>query len=72
MSSRQFIHKRGPLPNLSTFAFTATPKAKTLELFGVQRADSKFEPFHLYGMRQAIEEEQPDRAIAGGSQADLP
>ncbi|WP_423928918.1 RNA-binding domain-containing protein [Candidatus Palauibacter sp.] len=48
--------KRGPLPNLSTFAFTATPKAKTLELFGVQRADGRFEPFHLYSMRQAIEE----------------
>ena len=57
LNSRQFIHKRGPLPNLSTFAFTATTKAKTLELFGVQRADGKFEPFHLYGMRQAIEEE---------------
>ena len=50
------MEKRGPLPNLSTFAFTATPKAKTLELFGVERADGKFEPFHLYSMRQAIEE----------------
>ena len=50
------MEKRGPLPNLSTFAFTATPKSKTLELFGVQRADGKFEPFHLYSMRQAIEE----------------
>src|SRR6266536_5654167 len=38
------------------FAFTATPKAKTLELFGKQREDGKFEPFHLYSMRQAIEE----------------
>ncbi len=44
------------LPNLSTFAFTATPKPKTLELFGVKRADGKFGPFHLYSMRQAIEE----------------
>ena len=51
------MEKRGPLPNLSTFAFTATPKAKTLELFGVKRADGKFEPFHLYSMRQAIEED---------------
>ena len=50
------MEKRGPLPNLSTFAFTATPKSKTLELFGVKRADGKFEPFHLYSMRQAIEE----------------
>jgi type I restriction enzyme, R subunit len=50
------IEKRGRLPNLSTFAFTATPKPKTLELFGRRRADGKFEPFHLYSMRQAIEE----------------
>jgi type I restriction enzyme R subunit len=50
------IEKRGRLPNLSIFAFTATPKPKTLELFGRQRTDGKFEPFHLYSMRQAIEE----------------
>ncbi len=50
------IRRRGFLPNLSTFAFTATPKSKTLELFGQRRADGKFEPFHLYSMRQAIEE----------------
>lgn len=50
------IRKRGPLPNLSTFAFTATPKPKTLELFGRKRPDGKFEPFHLYSMRQAVEE----------------
>jgi type I restriction enzyme R subunit len=50
------IQKRGRLPNLSTFAFTATPKPRTLELFGRKRADGKFEPFHLYSMRQAIEE----------------
>ena len=50
------MERRGGLPNLSTFAFTATPKPKTLELFGVQRADGKFGPFHLYSMRQAIEE----------------
>ena len=46
----------GDCPNLSTFAFTATPKPKTLELFGTKRADGKFAPFHLYSMRQAIEE----------------
>ena len=50
------MEKRGRAPNLSTFAFTATPKAKTLELFGTERADGKFAPFHLYTMRQAIEE----------------
>ena len=50
------IRRRGRLPNLSTFAFTATPKPKTLELFGRKRTDGKFEPFHLYSMRQAIEE----------------
>jgi type I restriction enzyme R subunit len=50
------IEKRGQLANLSTFAFTATPKSKTLELFGSKRADGRFEPFHLYTMRQAIEE----------------
>jgi type I restriction enzyme R subunit len=50
------MEKRGRLPNLSMFAFTATPKSKTLELFGTKRADGKFEPFHLYSMRQAIEE----------------
>lgn len=50
------MERRGRLPNLSTFAFTATPKPKTLELFGTRRPDGKFEPFHLYSMRQAIEE----------------
>ncbi|MFI5020068.1 MAG: RNA-binding domain-containing protein [Alphaproteobacteria bacterium] len=50
------MEKRGRLPNLSTFAFTATPKSKTLELFGTKRADGRFAPFHLYTMRQAIEE----------------
>lgn len=50
------MEKRGRMPNLSTFAFTATPKPKTLELFGIQRADGQFAPFHLYSMRQAIEE----------------
>ena len=48
--------KRGRLPNVSIFAFTATPKPKTLELFGVKRDDGKYEPFSLYTMRQAIEE----------------
>ncbi len=50
------MKKRGRLPNVSMFAFTATPKPKTLELFGAKRPDGKFEPFSLYTMRQAIEE----------------
>jgi type I restriction enzyme R subunit len=50
------MERRGRLANLSTFAFTATPKPKTLELFGTRRPDGRFAPFHLYSMRQAIEE----------------
>ena len=48
--------KRGRQPNISFFAFTATPKHKTLEVFGVRGPDGKPQPFHLYSMRQAIEE----------------
>lgn len=47
---------RGPQPNMSFFAFTATPKHKTLEMFGHKGPDGKPAPFHLYSMRQAIEE----------------
>ena len=43
-------------PNCSYFAFTATPKSKTMELFGRPDADGKPAPFHIYSMRQAIEE----------------
>ena len=50
------MEKREHLPNVSTFAFTATPKPKTLELFGDKQPDGSFAPFHLYSMRQAIEE----------------
>ena len=46
----------GKHKNLSFFAFTATPKATTLEIFGTERADGSFHPFHIYSMRQAIEE----------------
>ncbi len=42
--------------NASYFAFTATPKNTTLEKFGVRRPDGGFAPFHLYSMKQAIEE----------------
>jgi len=48
--------KRGRQPNISFFAFTATPKYKTLEVFGTPGADGKPKEFHLYSMRQAIEE----------------
>jgi type I restriction enzyme, R subunit len=47
---------RGRLQNVSFFAFTATPKEKTLELFGEKGSDGKFTPFSLYSMKQAIEE----------------
>jgi len=46
----------GQQDNLSFFAFTATPKQKTLEIFGTKTTAGKPEPFHLYSMRQAIEE----------------
>ncbi|MBU4178420.1 MAG: type I restriction endonuclease subunit R, partial [Actinobacteria bacterium] len=49
--------RRGRQPNISFFAFTATPKYKTLEVFGRQGPDGKPLPLHLYSMRQAIEEE---------------
>lgn len=42
--------------NVSYYAFTATPKSKTLELFGTLDADGARKPFHSYSMRQAIEE----------------
>ncbi len=42
--------------NLSFFAFTATPKATTLEMFGEQDQNGQFHPFHIYSMHQAIEE----------------
>ena len=42
--------------NLSFFAFTATPKDKTLQMFGIRDENGKYHPFHIYSMRQAIEE----------------
>ena len=56
---RAIIKSRKLLPNASYFAFTATPKNKTLELFGVpfeQDGKTKYRAFHLYSMKQAIEE----------------
>ena len=61
----RIIEARGPQPNLSYFAFTATPKGKTLELFGRKprtggdpgpAGEAAPRSFHLYSMRQAIEE----------------
>ena len=42
--------------NLSFFAFTATPKNKTLQLFGEKQENGTYRAFHIYSMRQAIEE----------------
>lgn len=47
---------RGRQQNISFFAFTATPKYKTLAVFGSLNDEGKPQPFHLYSMRQAIEE----------------
>ena len=46
----------GKHKNLSFFAFTATPKGATLEMFGTEWQDGSYHPFHIYSMRQAIEE----------------
>jgi type I restriction enzyme R subunit len=50
------IRARGRQGHISYFAFTATPKNKTLELFGHKDADGQFVAHHVYSMRQAIEE----------------
>lgn len=50
------MQRRKMSRNASYFAFTATPKKATLEKFGVRNADGGFDPFHLYSMKQAIEE----------------
>ena len=47
---------RGRANNITFFAFTATPKGKTLELFGEKGHDEIYRPFHLYSMKQAIQE----------------
>lgn len=47
---------RGRHNHISYFSFTATPKNKTLELFGRKTANGDFRAFHIYSMRQAIEE----------------
>lgn len=50
------LHARRMRDNASYLAFTATPKNATLERFGERRADGSYRPFHLYSMKQAIEE----------------
>ena len=50
------MERRKMRGNASYFAFTATPKAITLEKFGTPQPDGSFRPFHLYSMKQAIEE----------------
>jgi hypothetical protein len=50
------MESRGMQKDLSFFAFTATPKGKTLNLFGRMGPSGKPESFHTYSMRQAIEE----------------
>ena len=50
------IKKSGKQPNMSVFAFTATPKATTLQLFGTPNEHGHRQAFHLYSMKQAIEE----------------
>lgn len=51
------ISRYGKQNNVSMFAFTATPKPTTLQLFGRQNSRGQREPFHIYSMKQAIEEE---------------
>lgn len=60
----QLIESKKMIKNGSYFSFTATPKNKTSETFGVPREvvtaegeKTEFDPFHLYSMKQAIEEE---------------
>jgi type I restriction enzyme R subunit len=53
---RKSMVARGKQDNLSFFAFTATPKAKTVEVFGTLDKSGLPKPFHLYSMKQAIEE----------------
>ena len=50
------LASHGRHQNLTFVAFTATPKAQTLEIFGDEAPDGSYHPFHIYSMRQAIEE----------------
>lgn len=50
------IARNGKQPNVSMFAFTATPKPTTLQMFGRENKHGQKEAFHIYSMKQAIEE----------------
>ena len=50
------IARNGKQVNVSMFAFTATPKPTTLQLFGMLNTKGQREAFHVYSMKQAIEE----------------
>ena len=50
------LSSHGRHKNLTFVAFTATPKEQTLEIFGDEHSDGSYHPFHIYSMRQAIEE----------------
>lgn len=52
----EIMRSRKMSKNASYFAFTATPKPATIERFGVKQPDGSFKEFHLYSMKQAIEE----------------
>lgn len=52
----EIMRSRKMKGNASYLAFTATPKNSTLEKFGTKQTDGTFKPFHLYSMKQAIEE----------------
>lgn len=50
------LASQGKQKNISFFAFTATPKSKTLQIFGEKTDTGSYVPFHIYSMQQAIEE----------------
>lgn len=50
------LRKSGKPKNVSMFAFTATPKATTLRIFGTPNVEGQYQAFHIYSMKQAIEE----------------
>lgn len=50
------VSRSGKQPNVSIFAFTATPKPTTLESFGKENEKGQKQAFHIYSMKQAIEE----------------
>ncbi len=52
----RIMESRKLLPKASYFAFTATPKGKTLQLFGIQNSKGEYRPFDIYTMKQAIDE----------------